>query len=197
MHDPTPVRAALLEARAALDAMLADHVLLDTIALVGKRLGRSLDAGFKVFSCGNGGSMCDAQHFAEEITGRFRTDRRPMAATAISDPAHLSCVANDFGWPYVFSRYIQAHGTCGDWLLAISTSGKSPNVLEAARVARGRGMTTIALHGGAPDAPLALLADYSIRTPGLTPWSDRVQELHIKVIHALVEAVEREIGVMR
>lgn len=187
------VRASLAEAAAALEAMRQDDVLLDTIALVGKRLGRSLAAGFRVFSCGNGGSMADAMHFAEELTGRFRSDRRPLAATAISDPTHLSCVANDFGWEYVFSRYIQAHGTAGDWLLAISTSGNSQNVLEAARVARGQGMTVIGLHAR-PGSMLSTLADYPICTPGLTPWADRAQELHIKVIHCLIEAVEMELG---
>jgi D-sedoheptulose 7-phosphate isomerase len=132
--------------------------------------------------------MCDAMHFAEELTGRFRRDRRPLAALAISDPGHLTCTANDFGYPEVFARFVQAHGRAGDVLLAISTSGSSANVLAAAEAARERSMPVIALTGR-PGSPLARLAQVEVCTPA-GRFADRVQELHIKVIHVLIELVE-------
>jgi D-sedoheptulose 7-phosphate isomerase len=146
--------------------------------------------GGKVMSCGNGGSMCDAMHFAEELSGKFRTERQALPAIAISDPAHLTCAGNDFGFETVFSRFVEAHGKKGDVLLAISTSGKSPNILRAATEARNRGVRVIALTGKSP-SQLSELADIEICTPGLTAYSDRIQELHIKVIHILIELVEQ------
>ena len=143
----------------------------------------------RVLSCGNGGSLCDAMHFAEELSGRFRRDRRALSAMAASDPSHLTCVANDFGYDQVFSRFVEAHGRRNDTLLAITTSGRSPNVLAAAVRARAIGMHVIGL-SGKRDSPLASLVDVEICTPAGT-FSDRVQELHIKVIHLLVEIVER------
>ena len=136
--------------------------------------------------------MCDAMHFAEELSGRFRDERPPYAAVAISDPGHLSCVANDYGYEQVFARYLQAHGRAGDVLLAISTSGASANVLAAARLARARGIGVVALTGRA-DSPLAALADCTIATPG-GRYADRIQELHIKVIHILIELVEHQMA---
>ena len=175
------VLAALTEASSALAALMADTATLDCIDSAASRIARAMAAGGRVFSCGNGGSMCDAMHFAEELTGRFRDDRPGYAAIAISDPGHLSCVANDYGYEQVFARYVQAHGRAGDVLLGISTSGASANVLAAARVARQRGMAVIALTGRAP-SELARHADLEICTPG-GRYADRVQELHIKVIH--------------
>jgi D-sedoheptulose 7-phosphate isomerase len=183
--------AALTEARSALDNLTADHAALDAIAEAAALFVAAFRNRGRAFSCGNGGSMSDAMHFAEELTGRYRRDRAPLPATAISDPAHMSCVANDFGFGAVFSRYVEAHGRAGDVLLAISTSGKSPNVLAAAEVARQAGMRVIALVG-APQSPLAALADVCICTPG-GAYADRVQELHIKVIHILLELIEREL----
>jgi D-sedoheptulose 7-phosphate isomerase len=136
--------------------------------------------------------MCDAMHFAEELTGRFRDDRPGYAALAISDPGHLSCVGNDYGYERVFARFIEAHGRGGDVLLAISTSGTSRNVIAAAEVARARGIKVIGLTGR-DETPLAKLADIAIVTPG-GRYADRVQELHIKVIHILIERVERAGG---
>jgi D-sedoheptulose 7-phosphate isomerase len=127
-------------------------------------------------------------HFAEELSGRYREDRPALAAQAISDPGHLSCVGNDYGYDRVFARYIEAHGRAGDVLLAISTSGTSPNVLRAAETARNRGLVVIALTGRRGTA-LGALADFAICTQG-GRYADRVQELHIKVIHILIELVE-------
>jgi len=186
------VRAALDEAAAALDRLRADDTTLARIAQAGELLAAALAAGGRVFACGNGGSMCDAMHFAEELSGRFRDDRPGYAAVAISDPGHLSCVANDYGYEQVFARYLRAHGRAGDVLLAISTSGTSRNVVAAARAANELQMRVIAL-AGRGGTPLAELADIAVVTPGGS-YADRVQELHIKVIHILIELVERRLA---
>ena len=181
----------LREARSAVDALLANEAALAAIAEGGRVLTECLAKGGRVYSCGNGGSMCDAMHFAEELSGRYRLDRRPLPATSISDPGHMTCVANDFGYEAVFSRYVEAHARPGDCLLAISTSGKSPNVLAAARAATAQGAKVVALTGR-PGSPLSGLADVEICTPA-GRFADRIQELHIKVVHILVELVEREL----
>ena len=187
----TVITDTLHEARSAIDALLANERTLAAIAEAGRVLTASLAQGGCVYSCGNGGSMCDAMHFAEELSGRFRLDRKPLAAVAISDPGHMTCVANDFGYEAVFSRYIEAHGRPGDCLLAISTSGKSPNVLAAARAATARGVKVIAMTGRV-GAPLSGLADIEICTP-VGRFADRVQELHIKIVHILIELIERDL----
>jgi D-sedoheptulose 7-phosphate isomerase len=186
------VRAALDEAAAALDALRADDATLAHIEQAGELLASVFAAGGRAFSCGNGGSMCDAMHFAEELTGRFRDDRPGYAAIAVSDPGHLSCVGNDYGYEQVFARFLRAHGRPGDVLLAISTSGTSKNVLAAAQAANDLQMRVLALAGRAA-TPLAALADIAIVTPG-GRYADRVQELHIKVIHILIELVERRLA---
>lgn len=186
------VRAALRQAHAALEALLADEAMLANIERAGALLAATFVAGGKVYSCGNGGSMCDAMHFAEELTGRYRDDRPGYAATAIADASHLSCVGNDYGYEQVFARYVQAHGRSGDVLLAITTSGTSKNVVAAAKKARELGVNVIALTGK-PDTPITELADIAIVTPG-GKYADRVQELHIKVIHILIELVERKLA---
>jgi len=183
------ITASLQEAQRALDNLLNDAETLQAIAKAGEILCASLEAGGKLYSCGNGGSMCDATHFAEELTGRYRKNRRGLAAISINDPSHLSCVANDFGYDFVFSRYLESHGNVGDVLLALSTSGKSPNIIKAVEAAKALGMTSIVLTGRI-DSPLADMADLCICTPG-GEFADRVQELHIKVLHILIELVER------
>ena len=154
-------------------------------------LSTSLSQGGKVISCGNGGSMCDAMHFAEELSGRFRNDRRGLAALSISDPSHISCVANDYGYEYIFSRYIEAVGKKGDVLLGISTSGNSENVIKAVKTAKVKGIKTIVLTGKT-GGQLADLADLEIRAPH-SEYADRAQEIHIKVIHALIDGIERSL----
>lgn len=144
--------------------------------------------GGKVFSCGNGGSLCDAMHFAEELTGRFRSDRVALPAIALADPSHMSCVSNDMGFDSVFSRYVEALGQAGDVLFAISTSGNSGNVLQAIEVAKVKGMKVIGLMGKT-GGKMKDLCDVSI----VVPWqehSDRIQEIHIKIIHILIEYIE-------
>ncbi|MEF9995452.1 MAG: D-sedoheptulose 7-phosphate isomerase [Burkholderiaceae bacterium] len=186
------VAATLAESAAALERLRADEAALARIAAAGELLAATFKAGGKVLSCGNGGSMCDAMHFAEELTGRFRDDRPGYAAIAISDPSHLSCVGNDYGYEQVFARYVQAVGRAGDVLLAITTSGGSKNVIAAARAAKAAGIKVIALTGRDQTA-ITELADIAIVTPAGT-YADRVQELHIKVIHILIELTERALA---
>lgn len=150
----------------------------------------AFNKGGKVFSCGNGGSMSDAMHFAEELTGRFRKDRRPLPAMAISDPAHISCVANDFGYDQIFARVVEAFGKPEDVLLAISTSGKSANILEAVKKAKSKNMKVVAL-SGKDGMPLKDLADITWVIPSHD--CERIQELHIKIIHTLIEGIERQV----
>lgn len=137
------IKKSFLEAQQVLADFVADEEKLKQVGLAAEILSRVLKNGGKVISCGNGGSMSDAMHFAEELTGRFRGDRPALPAMAISDPTHLTCVANDFGFEYVFSRYVEAHGKAGDVLLAISTSGNSENIVKAVDAAHRKGMLVI------------------------------------------------------
>jgi D-sedoheptulose 7-phosphate isomerase len=184
------IRSSLLEAKAALDDLLASEGTLAGIESAARLLVDTFRRRGRVYSCGNGGSMSDAMHFAEELTARYRKDRAGLPALAISDPSHITCVGNDYGYDDVFSRFVEAHGGAGDCLLAISTSGRSPNVLKAARAAKARDMRVIALTGK-PASELEQVADICLCTPG-GAYADRVQELHIKVIHILIELIERE-----
>ncbi len=186
------VKASLAAASDALAKLQDNQDALKAIAQAGELLSGVFKAGGRVYSCGNGGSMCDAMHFAEELSGKFRQDRAPLGAIAMSDPTYLTCVGNDFGYEHVFSRFVEAQGRNGDALLAISTSGSSKNVLLAAETARRLGLKVIALTGRA-DAKLAAFADVHVATPADTPYADRVQELHIKVIHTLIELCERSL----
>jgi D-sedoheptulose 7-phosphate isomerase len=183
------ILSALNEARAALDTVIADDAKIQAIASAAQLMIDALEAGGTIYSCGNGGSMSDAMHFAEELTGRFRDDRAGLSATAISDPGHISCVANDYGYEHIFSRYLEARAKPGDALLAISTSGNSQNVINAASWAADHGVMVITLTGK-PDSKLAGYADVDINTVS-TRYADRVQEIHIKVIHILIELIER------
>ena len=185
-------KTSLSEAQATLDKFASDAAQIEKCVKFTEMMVTTVRAGGNLFSCGNGGSHCDAMHFAEEMTGRFRESRPGYAATAIADAGHLSCVANDFGFEQVFSRYIEAHGRAGDILLAISTSGTSPNVVAAARAAQAKSMKVIALTGR-EGAALSQHADLTICTPA-GRFADRVQELHIKVIHILIELIEHHMA---
>ncbi|MBA2414201.1 MAG: D-sedoheptulose 7-phosphate isomerase [Burkholderiaceae bacterium] len=186
------IKSTLNEALGALQALVGNESTLQRIAAAGELLADTFVSGGRAYSCGNGGSMCDAMHFAEELTGRFRDNRPGYAALAISDASHLSCVGNDYGYEQVFARFIEAHGRAGDVLLAISTSGTSKNVIAAVSAAHRLGMHVIGLTGRQA-TPLAELADIAIVTPA-GQYADRVQELHIKVIHLLIELVERRLA---
>jgi D-sedoheptulose 7-phosphate isomerase len=132
--------------------------------------------------------MSDAMHFAEELTGRFRADRKSIAALAISDPSYITCTANDYGFDHIFSRFIEGVGKEGDVLLAISTSGNSANVIKAAQAAKEKQIKVVALTGK-DGGQLAQLCDVEIRAPHAT-YADRAQEIHIKVIHILIKQIE-------
>lgn len=176
---------SLKEAQNALDKFVSNPATIDAIESAANTMKTALDCGNKILACGNGGSLCDATHFAEELTARFRKNRRPFPAIAINDPAYLTCTVNDFSPDIVFSRYVEGVGKKGDVLLALSTSGNSKNVVEAAKTAREMGITVVALTGKG-GGELAKLADIEIRAP-MSEYSDRVQEIHIKVIHILVQ----------
>jgi len=184
------VRHSLLEAKQGLNSLLDNKLMLETIADAGRLLINTFEDHRRVFSCGNGGSMCDSIHFAEELTGRYRKDRPPLPAIAISDIGHFSCVGNDFGYKQVFSRYLEAHAQSGDCLVSLSTSGSSDNILYAAKKASSLGMKIIGLTGH-QDAELASLCTIHICTPA-GQFADRIQELHIKVLHILIELIERK-----
>lgn len=186
------VKAALIEARQALDALIAADQTQEAIVQASELMAETIRQGGKILSCGNGGSLCDSMHFAEEMTGRFRSDRPGYAAIAIADASHMSCVGNDYGYRAVFSRYVEAVGRPGDVLLAITTSGTSANVIDAVEAAHKNGMKVVGLTGKF-DSPLAQKADVAIVTPA-GRWADRVQELHIKCIHILIELVERQLA---
>ena len=182
----------LIEAQEELGRFISEPGTVAAIAAAAELCICTLKAGGKIISCGNGGSLCDATHFAEELTGRYRGNRRALPAIAINDPAYLTCTANDFSFEEVFARYVEALGNGGDLLLAISTSGTSANVLKAAEAARARRMKVLALTGPAGN-PLAAMADAAVCAPS-APHSDRIQEIHIKVIHILIHAIEAGLG---
>jgi D-sedoheptulose 7-phosphate isomerase len=185
------IRNSLSEAKNALDKFIADDKNIDLIELaISKFVETIRDYDGRIMACGNGGSMCDSMHFVEELTGRYRKDRDPIAAINMGDPSHITCVANDYGYEYIFSRHVQAWGKKKDTLLAISTSGNSQNVILAVEKAKAQGMNVIGLLGkdggklkDMVDVPL--IVDY--------PITDRIQEIHIKIIHIFIEGIERQL----
>lgn len=188
-------RSHFTEAADVLQRFLADPANIAAVDQAAAFMSYCLKQGAKIISCGNGGSMCDAMHFAEELTGRYRQDRDPIAAISISDPSHITCVGNDHGFDQIFARFVQAHGKEGDVLLAISTSGNSANVLRAAEVARAKHMHVIGLTGK-DGGKLADLCTVEVRVPH-NGFADRVQEVHIKVIHAFIDHIERDLALPR
>ena len=186
------IRAELTEAAEVLNRFLSDDKNIADIEAAAKLLAESFKQGGKVLSCGNGGSHCDAMHFAEELTGRYRENRPGYPGIAISDPSHLSCVSNDFGYESVFSRYLEAVGAKGDVLFGLSTSGNSGNILKAIEAAKAKGMKVIALTGK-DGGKMAGLADVEIRVPHFG-YADRIQEVHIKIIHILIMLIEKEMA---
>ncbi|MBD1571917.1 D-sedoheptulose 7-phosphate isomerase [Vibrio sp. S17_S38] len=184
------IRSELTEAADVLNKFLSDDHNLNQIEAAAKMIADSFKQGGKVLSCGNGGSHCDAMHFAEELTGRYRENRPGYPGIAISDPSHLSCVSNDFGYEYVFSRYLEAVGSKGDVVFGLSTSGNSGNILKAMEAAKEKGMKTIALTGK-DGGKMAGIADIEIRVPHFG-YADRIQEIHIKIIHIVIQLIEKE-----
>ena len=184
----TRIHSHFQESAELAQQLLRDESFLESTEAGAQLIVRALSKGGKVLTCGNGGSMCDAMHFAEEMSGRYRDNRKPFAAIALSDPSALTCIGNDFGFEHVFERQVEALGRAGDVLLAISTSGNSSNVLRAAEKAKSTGMTVLALTGNG-GGELSRLADVHV----CVPWSgyaDRIQEVHIRCIHSWIDAVE-------
>lgn len=186
------IKQHFVEAQRTLEEFLNSESSLAAIESAGKQMVESLRNGGKIISCGNGGSMCDAMHFAEELTGRYRDNRPSIAAISISDPSHITCVGNDYGFDQVFSRFIEGVGKKGDVLLAISTSGNSANVCKAAEAAKAKGMIVIGFTGK-DGGKLASLCHVEVRAP-LSKYADRVQEIHIKVIHSLIHYIEENLS---
>lgn len=184
------ISAQLREAQQVLEAFIQNERNLQKIERAALLIADSFKNGGKVLSCGNGGSHCDAMHFAEELTGRYRENRPAYPAIAIADPSHMSCVSNDFGYDHVFSRYLEGLGQSGDVLLGISTSGNSANIIQAVKVAKAKGMKVVLLTGK-DGGKLANQADVEIRVPHFG-YADRIQEIHIKVIHILIMLIEEE-----
>ncbi|MFM7428831.1 MAG: D-sedoheptulose 7-phosphate isomerase, partial [Flammeovirgaceae bacterium] len=169
------ITAELNQAADVLSKFIQDEKNIAAIEFAANAIAQSLKAGGKIISCGNGGSHCDAMHFAEELTGKYREPRKAIPAICISDPSHISCVSNDYGYEFVFSRYLEALGNKGDVLLGISTSGNSANIIRAAETAKAKGMTVIIL-SGKYGGKLAPLADIELRVPHFG-YADRIQEI--------------------
>ena len=182
------IRGALLEAQDLLNRFIRNPENIATIAETAEMMRDVFEREGRIFSCGNGGSLCDAVHFAEECTGKFRSDRKPLPAIALGDAGHITCTANDFGFAEVFARPLLALGQPGDLLIVLSTSGNSENVVRAAVAAKSRGMQVFGLLGG-DGGDLKQHCDICLIAPGDT--ADRIQEIHIKVLHILIEHVER------
>jgi D-sedoheptulose 7-phosphate isomerase len=185
------IKNNFLEAKQLLDQFIGNDNNLEKIASAGSILVDSIRNGGKIISCGNGGSMCDAMHFAEEMTGRFRENRKALPAVSVSDASHISCVGNDYGYDEVFARYVEALGKPGDVLLAISTSGNSKNILKATKIAQEKGIKIIGLTGN-DGGELAAICDVEIRVPH-SGYADRIQEIHIKIIHSLIHYIEENL----
>lgn len=184
------MRASLREARDVVDAFLADADQLSAMASIARILTACFADGHKVLACGNGGSACDAIHFAEEFTGRFRQHRRALPVIALTEAAHLTCVANDYGWDEVFARGVEAFGKPGDVLLAISTSGNSANVIRAVETAKRMGLETVLLLGKSGGA---LAGTGTVEIIVASETTERIQETHMLALHALIESVERSL----
>ncbi|MBL0340412.1 MAG: D-sedoheptulose 7-phosphate isomerase [Bacteroidetes bacterium] len=185
------IKNEFLEAQKVLEEFISSEINFEKIAHASDLIVEAFNNGNKIISCGNGGSMCDAMHFAEELSGRFRENRPALAAMAISDSSYISCVANDYGYDQVFSRYLEAFGKQNDVLLAISTSGNSKTVINAIQVAKSKGMKVIGLTGK-DGGKMASLCDVEIRAPH-SKYADRAQEIHIKVIHSIILTVEQQL----
>lgn len=179
---------SFIEAQNILNKFVSDEKNMTAVKEMIMTLVRAFDSGKKVMICGNGGSMTDAMHFAEELTGRFRSDRKPLPAIALSDPSFITCAANDFGFDEIFARGVEAYGNSGDVFIGLSTSGNSPNIIKAFEKAKMLRMNTVLLLGK-DGGKLKGKACHEIIIDGKT--SDRIQELHMLILHVIVEGIER------
>lgn len=187
------ILSQLTESYKVLEAFINDSKSIEKIDQAANLMAMAINNGGKIISCGNGGSLCDAMHFAEELTGKYRDKRVSLPAVAIADPSHITCVGNDYGFEYIFSRYVEGVGKVGDVLLGISTSGNSENIINATKAAKNKGMKVIALTGN-DGGKLAEMADIELRAPH-HGFSDRIQEIHIKIIHILILLIEQKVTI--
>lgn len=186
------IKEELNEAEKLLNKIINQPAMINNINQAASLMAEAVKNNGKIISCGNGGSHCDAMHFAEELTGRYRDDRLPIPAIAISDPSHISCVSNDYGFENIFSRFIDAMGQPDDVLLGITTSGNSPNIINAVKSANRKGMTTIILSGN-DGGMVSEISNISIIVP-FSGYSDRIQEIHIKIIHIFILLLEQQLA---
>lgn len=187
----------LNQASDILNDFINNDEYLSSVGEAAQTIITALQNGNKIISAGNGGSMCDAMHFAEELSGRWREDRKPLAAISVSDPSHITCVGNDYGFDQIFSRYLDAVGNEGDVFFGITTSGNSNNITRALVTAKRKGMRTVILTSDRPESDVRLKFNHLIDNTILTPrnkYADRTQELHIKIIHSLIDMIERKLG---
>lgn len=191
MNFSKTIKEELYEAEKLLIKIINQPAMINNINQAALLMAEAVKNNGKIISCGNGGSHCDAMHFAEELTGRYRNDRPPIPAIAISDPSHISCVGNDYGFDNIFSRFIDAMGQPNDVLLGITTSGNSPNIINAVKSAKIKGMSSIALSGN-DGGQVAKISNVSIVVP-FSGYSDRIQEIHIKIIHIFILLIEKQL----
>jgi len=182
--------------RAIDDGMRAIEALkkpegIQFIETAARMIAECFQSGHKILIAGNGGSLCDAMHFAEELTGQFRKFRKALPAIALSDPGHLTCVGNDMGFDAVFARGVEALGQPGDIFIALTTSGNSSNLMSAAKMAKEKGLKTIAFLGKT-GGKLKGNCDLEWIVSGFV-YSDRIQEAHMAAIHIIIEMVEAEL----
>ncbi|RLC51545.1 MAG: phosphoheptose isomerase [Candidatus Cloacimonadota bacterium] len=182
------IKKSLQEARETLEYFIAEDQNIIVIEKIARQIAETFEKGNKVLICGNGGSLADATHFAEEFTGKFRDERKPLPVIALNDAAHITCTANDFGFEHIFERSVEAFGKPNDVLIVLSTSGNSKNILLAVQKAKKIGMRTVALlgkNGGktAGKCELELIVNGQ--------FSDRIQEIHMMTLHIIIEIVER------
>ena len=192
MNFSKTIKDELYEAERLLTKIINQPAMINKINQAALLMAEAVKNNGKIISCGNGGSHCDAMHFAEELTGRYRDNRPPIPAIAISDPSHISCVSNDYGFEYIFSRFIDAMGQPNDVLLGITTSGNSPNIINAVKSAKIKGMTSIALTGN-DGGQVSEISNLSIIVP-FSGYSDRIQEVHIKIIHIFILLIEKQLA---
>lgn len=184
------IKDSYIKARDLLVEFSNNQENIDLTTEIAHLMSKSFRDGNKILICGNGGSACDAMHFAEEFTGKFRKERKPLPVMHLMDPSHITCVGNDYGFDEIFSRGVLAYGKPGDWLVSLSTSGNSENVYRAIKAAKKNGLKTLALLGKT-GGRIAGMCDKEFVTPGVT--SDRIQEIHMLILHVLIEGIEREL----
>lgn len=194
------LKEQLNQASDILNDFINNDEYLNSVEEAAQTIITALQNGNKIITAGNGGSMCDAMHFAEELTGRWRDDRKPLSAISISDPSHITCVGNDYGFDQIFSRYIEAVGRKGDVFFGITTSGNSANITRAVVSAKSYGLNVVILTSDRPDSDIRGLFSEYVDNIILTPvnkYADRTQELHIKIIHSLIDMIERKLGLKK